>query len=311
LVPFDTSPLAQAAMSFGAWIAWRGAGELDLIRAVVDRPPLSIEPLAGMAQPADQLAKAKTELSLAAVRLRERGVSATGAAFPGDPAAVVLDYADRFGSDLIVMGTHGRPLVERWLLGSVASEVARKSPVPVVLVPREMKPIHDDVLRVLVALDGSPVAATALEAALQLADTVRVEVTLFEVLPGDGPDSDQKTAEWYQEPVLGASEYLPALQAHIAEHGTNVHVAYSAGSPGDEITLFADRGKFDLVAIGTRGLTGLDRLLWGSVADQVVRHVHVPLLLTSPATALVRDPALDRLVAPKEPAAAADLRYLG
>ncbi|HLG69767.1 MAG TPA: universal stress protein, partial [Chloroflexota bacterium] len=252
LVPFDTSRLAQAALSFGAWIAWRGGGELDLLRAVVDRPPFSIEPLAGMAEPAAQVATAKTEMSLQAARLREKGLTVTGAAFLGEPASVILDYVERFGIDLVVMGTHARPLVERWLLGSVASEVARNSPVPVALVPREAKPTHDDVLRIMVSLDGSPVAESALQAALQLAGAVPAEVTLFEVLPGEGPSSDEKTAEWYREPVLGAGGYLPALQAQIAERGISVQLAYSAGAAGDEIVLFADRGKFDVVAIGTR-----------------------------------------------------------
>jgi nucleotide-binding universal stress UspA family protein len=137
LVPFDDSPLAQAALSLGAWLAWRGGGELDLVSALphVQRV-FTPRPVPGMArleaaEDASDLARAKTELSMQAARVRGKGVSATGAAFRGEPVPVLLDYIGRFGIDLVVMGTHGRPLAERWLLGSVASDIARRSPVPV------------------------------------------------------------------------------------------------------------------------------------------------------------------------------------
>lgn len=53
----------------------------------------------------------------------------------GSVAQAVVDAAERFGADLIVMGTHGRTGLQRVLLGSVAEGVLRRSPVPVVVVP--------------------------------------------------------------------------------------------------------------------------------------------------------------------------------
>jgi nucleotide-binding universal stress UspA family protein len=310
LAPFDGTPLARAALSLSAWLAWKGGGEVDLVRAVSDHPPLSIVPLAGMADAAEHLANAKNELSSEAARLRGQGVSATGVAFRGEPARVLLDYVARRGIDLVVMGTHGRPLAERWLLGSVASEMARRSPVPVVLVPREAKPVHDDPLRLMVALDGSVTAESALEAALGLASTVPCAITLFEVLPGAGPSPDEKTLDWYRQPALGAGDYLERMQQHLADRGIHVDAAYSAGEPGDEIELFAERGPFDAIAMGTRGLTGLPRLLWGSVAERVVRHAHVPVLLTSGST-VSESHTLEPARMGRKGVEAAHMRYLG
>ena len=310
LVPFDGSHLSRAALSLGAWIAWRGGGELDLVKAVPGHPPFSVTPLAGMTDPIEPLTDAKGELSLEALKLREQGVTARGAAFAGEPASVLLDYITRRRIDLIVMGTHGRPEAERWLLGSVASEIARRSPVPVLLIPREAKPAHDDVVRIMVALDGSALAETALDAAVGLSDTVPSAITLFEVLPGVSPTAEEKTPEWYEQPVLGASDYLEQTQGRLAARGVNADCTYSAGEAGDEIVLFANRGAFDVIAIGTRGLTGLPRLVWGSVAERVVRRAHIPVLVTSGSTR-----STSRRVAPartgRKALAATHMRYVG
>lgn len=288
LVPFDGSPLAKAAVSVAAWLAWRGGGELDLVKAVGEHPPFSVMPLAGMADPDEQLAHEETEMSYQAARLREKGVSATGAAVPGEPSEVLLDHIRRRGIDLVVMGTHGRPLAERWLLGSVASDVAHRSPVPVLLVPRNARPTHDDALQVLVAMDESADAEAALEAAIQFQQTVPAELTVFEVFPPNGTDSGTKSLDWYDTPVLGDSGYLDQVQAQLRDRDLNVRRAYSMGIAGEEIVRFAERAPFDLVAIGTRGLTGLPRLVWGSVADYVVRHAGVPVLVTSQLAARAR-----------------------
>ena len=292
LVPFDGTPLAQAAQSLAAWLAWRGGGELDIVHALprTARVPFPLTPNAQARPNVEDLARARTELSALAARLRQEGVTATGSALTGEPVAGMLDYIKRLGIDLVVMGTHGRGLAERWLLGSVASDLGRRCPVPVLLLPREAKPTHDDALRIMVALDGSALAETALGAALELADTVPAEITLFEVVSGAGPSPEEKTPGWYEMPVVGAGGYLEELQSRLAEGGVNVRLAYSAGPAGDEIVLFGDRGHFDVICLGTRGLSGVPRLVWGSVADQVIRQARTPVLVTSNATTSVRPP---------------------
>jgi len=60
-----------------------------------------------------------------------------GTAASGPPHRAILDYVDEYDIDVIVMGTHGRTGLERWLLGSVTERVARLSPVPVLTVRSE------------------------------------------------------------------------------------------------------------------------------------------------------------------------------
>jgi nucleotide-binding universal stress UspA family protein len=302
LVPFDGSPLAREALSLGAWLAWRGGGQLDLVRAVPHvHAFFATRPVPGMAkleaeEDTKDVAQAKTDMSTRAARLRQKGVAATGHAKLGEPTTVLLDHIERSAIDLVVMGTHGRRLTARWLLGSVANELVRQSPVPVLLVPKETKAIHDGDLRMLVALDESPLAEAGLSAALEMSETVPAAITLFEVLEGSaGPDPEDKTMSWYTKPVLGASSYLEDMQENLRRKGINCERAYSMGVAADEIALFAERGNIDVLALGTHGRTGLSRLVLGSVAEQVVRRAPVPVLITSVMSrrSIERDPAVE------------------
>lgn len=67
-------------------------------------------------------------------RGRERGVDVEADVLQGDPAKTIVDYAERAGADLVVVGTHGRRGLSRYLLGSVAETVVRTSPIPVLTV---------------------------------------------------------------------------------------------------------------------------------------------------------------------------------
>jgi nucleotide-binding universal stress UspA family protein len=76
----------------------------------------------------------EAELAPAAERLRETGISVRIDTAFGRPAEEIVDYADREGMDLIVMSTHGRSGLSRWLLGSTADKVLRGSHLPILLI---------------------------------------------------------------------------------------------------------------------------------------------------------------------------------
>lgn len=67
-------------------------------------------------------------------QLKKTGLKAVGVAVVGVPANEILKYAEQHGIDLIVMSSHGRSGINRWLMGSVADKVVRHSPVPVLIV---------------------------------------------------------------------------------------------------------------------------------------------------------------------------------
>jgi nucleotide-binding universal stress UspA family protein len=92
-----------------------------------------------------------------------------------------------------------------------------------------------------------------------------------------GPDS---LSELVQHQTTAAQSYLDAMAAKLASEGVRVrtHVVLQQ-QPADGILEEAETVHADLIAIETHGRRGLARLLWGSVADRVVRGGEVPVLL--------------------------------
>ena len=146
LVPLDGSELAECTLAHvGAIATGCQVPEVVLLRVVETAIPSYIE--AGSQQMAEQIAKdlanAKREaqqeaedyLAKAVANLKNEGITARPVAVRGNPAEKILDYAKENQVDLIVMSTHGRAGVARWVIGSVADRIVRHSTVPVFMIP--------------------------------------------------------------------------------------------------------------------------------------------------------------------------------
>ncbi len=141
LVPLDGSDLAECTLEEAKNIA-RGcnAAELILFRVV---EPFSAEAVAALAEAGDNVLgkieserrqEAKDYLSRVSAGLKAEGITCRAVLADGRAADEILDYAAQNHVDLIVMSTHGRSGLSRWLSGSVAEKVSRHSAIPVLLV---------------------------------------------------------------------------------------------------------------------------------------------------------------------------------
>ncbi len=83
----------------------------------------------------DAKSTADTYLSSVATKLKPSGITAETAVIEGLPAEAIIDYARKNKVDLIIMSTHGRSGISRWVYGSVADRVVRNSVVPVLAAP--------------------------------------------------------------------------------------------------------------------------------------------------------------------------------
>jgi nucleotide-binding universal stress UspA family protein len=143
----------------------------------------------------------------------------------------------------------------------------------------------------LVPLDGSPLAETALGPALELAaanpDATLVLMRAAEAttLPGRSPIEDQVRV------VREAEQYLDAVAARLTRAGA-AHVTTSVwyGSAATAITEATDTVKPDVIVMSTHGRSGLGRLFMGSVAESVLRSTHTPVLILRPPGAPVERP---------------------
>ena len=136
---------------------------------------------------------------------------------------------------------------------------------------------------VLGALDGSPPSEAVLPFLLQIAGSPEMTVTLVRVLEPIPPMAIEGTRQFTVDDVearrRGAEEYLAPIAAALRARGVNVALDVRRGRPPEEILAAVQERGADLIAMATHGRTGLGRLLFGSVAEAVLRHATVPVFL--------------------------------
>ncbi len=282
MVSLDGSDKDARALAVAAALAEIANTGLHLVR-VFDMP---IETLSSRAGALGVAAAART---LRDTVRRELADAADGlATSSGRPVSwEVLDGADVPGvltqhaaardARLVVMGTRAAGAAGRALRGSVADRVMRESPRPVVLVPPGADRLGDktiQVLRVLVPLDGSALAASSIEYLLALPHADRLEYALVEVVAASGADRARTEAE----------QRLDAVADRVRARGARAEVAVlEASDPAAAIVASVREALVDLIAMSTRGAGGLRRMVLGSVAERVVRTSEVPVMLLTPA----------------------------
>lgn len=132
--------------------------------------------------------------------------------------------------------------------------------------------------KILVPLDGSPLAELALPRAVELARETGATITLLQAVEAHSfPGVDATRAE--VEVVRKGEEYLGGAAERLASQGVKADTSVWYGPPAFAITEAARFGKFDLIVMTTHGRSGLERLFLGSVAEAVLRGTPVPVLL--------------------------------
>jgi nucleotide-binding universal stress UspA family protein len=137
--------------------------------------------------------------------------------------------------------------------------------------------------RVVVPLDGSPVAETVLPFVIEIAGPLDIDVILLRVVQPVPPvvleGAGTATFEDVETRRIDAEEYLAALAAEVRSKGVRVETRVRRGEPASEITAAARETGADLIAMSTHGRSGLGRLVFGSVAEAVLRRAGVPVFL--------------------------------
>jgi nucleotide-binding universal stress UspA family protein len=237
--------------------------------------------------------------------LRKDGLDVEGHFAEGAAADVIYEQAAATRASLIVMSTHGHGGLGRWLYGSVADEVLRRVPVPVLLVSAVCTQIwaEHQPPRVVVPLDGSDLAEEALGPARDLAVTLGSELLLLAVVepiavyPYEHLEAIGDVAE-VQEAQAG--QYLDKLVAELRiSGGPAVSTRIVHGDAAAQICSVAREVGAGAIAMATHGRSGMARLLLGSVATRTLHQSSVPVLIYRPV-ALPQTPlerAVDKVAA--------------
>lgn len=278
MVPLDGSALSEKAIPYATALAKAGGGRLILFRAV-DR--LKVEP-----EPTDPTA----HLESCARAAREAGIDVEPVIYEQyheDSGKVIVDEARSRSVDLIVMSTHGRSGMGRFIYGSVADRVLREAGAPVMLVPMAVdQPWPTDrPLKVLVAHDLSELAAEALTPAADLARSLGASITLLSVVQPPTYAYAEGYAYIAPEPEVeleAARQDLEPVAAELRKQGLDVTAQVELGFPSSLVAEIAQDIGADLIVMATHGRGGLARLVMGSTATGAVQRATVPVLLFRP-----------------------------
>lgn len=215
--------------------------------------------------------------------LRSDGITVACELARSSPVAGILSVAQRYGAELVVAGTRGRTGWKRALLGSTAARLLREATCPVLTVHRQDGGHPRPIRTVLVPTDFSEDAALAAEAAARILGD----------LGGDGRlvllHAYRVPAEvtHLPAPVLmdairsgcnAAQASLEAKAARLRRPGLTVEAITREGYPPELILEYAQTTQADVIAMGTHGRSGANRVLLGSNAEHVLATATCPVL---------------------------------
>lgn len=289
LVPLDGSAFSEHALPLALSVARRSGAQLYLAHVLSGRGGLT--DIAERATAASRTAY----LERVAQQVEQQSVRAPiTSILTGPVAETLLEHAQAIGCDLIVLTTHGRGALSRLWLGSVADVIVRRSPVPVMLVRPHQPTVSIDsqnarrpLRRILIPLDGSPLAETIIDHSIHIGRMMDAEYTLLRVVDpavlGLSVHDENIAASAVLQPLKDrAQTYLDRQAEELRTQGLQVDAVVTVGEPSACILDYARAHSIDLIAMATHGRGGFSLLLLGSVADKVLRGSSLPLLLYSP-----------------------------
>ncbi|HVS14108.1 MAG TPA: universal stress protein [Thermoanaerobaculia bacterium] len=287
LFPTDFSDESRAALPYAAQLAQTFDAELhvlyvDVLHAHVSdaatRFPKLDEYVEALGQYTGQLFDSLLKTSVIEELEVERAVRRGVAAAPE-----LVQYAEDQGIDLIVMATHGRRGLRKLALGSVAQEVVRHAPCPVLTVRGSQAPGRPEKGgRILVPVDLGPRSALAVAMAARFARWTGAKVELLHVVAPTPVVAYAAYPELPPMPVVEVREESEKrLQELRDEAGLDPAHCDLTVLQGPVVLTIVDHAREttpDLLVQATAGLTGPSRWLLGSVAENVVSHVECPVL---------------------------------
>ncbi|TMT87681.1 universal stress protein [Haloterrigena sp. H1] len=213
-------------------------------------------------------------------RAQQRGIETVTEVRKGVPYSTIVDYAASHDVDLVVMPTHGRQGLRRFLLGSTTERVIRQAETPMLTIRPDTDTIDYPYRNVLVPTDGSESAQDALAIGTDIATTEGAALHLLSVVTTATLGVDVRNEIQLSMLEESATKILDDASAFATETGVEPAaetIEFGSSIP-QTIRTYVDEHDIDLVVVGTHGRTGFDRYLLGSVTEQLVRTSPVPVL---------------------------------
>lgn len=280
LLPLDGSPLAERAISPAFAIAKALANDIPctvhLFRVI---PPLmmAIDPALYAETLSFSEEEARSYLTAVQDQWQSSNVSTVVDTSIGPVAESIITYAEEKQINLIIMSSHGRSGLGRWVYGSIAEKVMRQACCASLIVRQpDHTPPLETFRHILVCLDGSQLAEQVLTPILVLARAMRARLTLLRVIPPSHLAMETLALEQFLEQVErieqhNAKIYLAQLLQQLPSGDLDVHIQTVFGPAAESIIDYAQENQVNLIAMSSHGRSGVSRWVYGSVAEKVLR----------------------------------------
>ena len=292
LLPTDFSEGAQRSLGVAKVLARRYGAEVHLVHVDEERA-LGMHSSDDLISFMNEVDSRRAEwMEGVASELQDEGFTVELGRLEGVASEQIVRYAADFDMDLVVMATLGHTTLKQLLLGSTVKSVLRHSPCPVLTVNARLFAEGDwSPTRVLFPTDfsapslgGLPVAAAVSRdfgAKLDLLHVLRAP-TYIPAIPGEPPFYIPRQAFGAAKERSVADLGELAKRAILSGLTVDMDVVL-AGDTADGIVTFADERKSDLVVIPRHGGGALRSMLFGRIAEHVVKNSRAPVLSFLPA----------------------------
>ncbi len=294
LVPLDGSPLAESVLPAAAALAKAFGAGIRLLHIVEAAPPDTIHGQPHLAE-GDQAQRYLDEVAHRTL-FQDLDVEVhVHRPKEGDIAESVVDHAQEFGADLVVLSTHGKSGLRGFLFGRIALRALQRGTTPVLLMnPTTSAPAQPFACRIiLVPLDGTPAHEPALPVASTLARAWKASLHLEIVVPTAKTLSGHEAATGVLMPSAtraildlaerGAEEYVERLAQRLKADRIAVSSHVSRGEPAASLVEAAEKVGADLVVMASHAKGALDAFWSGSLTPKVVEKLRAPILLVRAA----------------------------
>jgi nucleotide-binding universal stress UspA family protein len=193
----------------------------------------------------------------------------------GEAYEKIVDVCDEENCDLIVMGRRGLRRIERILLGSVTARVIGHSAKDVLVVPRDVKLSLENIL---LSTDGSAYSEAALDRALHFAGISKGVLTAVSVVDVY-PEFYAEAPEVVEKMEKKAIEIIDKVREKAEKAGVKIETKVLRGNAAEEIVGLANEIKTGVIFLGSRGRSGLKKIVMGSVAEKVIGLASCPVLV--------------------------------
>jgi nucleotide-binding universal stress UspA family protein len=282
LVATDGSMSAQIALMTAVRFPWPAGADGSIVVAKYARSELQRSVLlVTLDRLADVTAVREARI------LRRRWPDGQARVVKAAPIQGIVAEARRVKADVVVVGWRGHGPLQRLLAGSVSRGVAKRGPCSVLVVRETRRAFR----RIVIGIDGSPHSARALEFLTTVTPPRGGRVTLLQAVDmmpvprqGLAPAALRASvaadvARINRERHSAARECLEEAARTLSAAGWKVDQMTTVGAPLRALLATVAKTRADVLIVGARGVTGVRRVLLGSVAEGACHASPVPVLI--------------------------------